>query len=91
MAHLKDFACKGAVKGAVYELIEGGTVKKSKEENLFRFKPVGQGVVDFDNVLAAADEARIEYLIVEQDDSYETPAIEAVRQSREFLKNTYGL
>ena len=91
MAHLKDFACKGAVKGTVYELIEGGTVKKSKEENLFRFKPVGQGVVDFDNVLAAADEARIEYLIVEQDDSYETPAIEAVRQSREFLKNTYGL
>ena len=91
MAHLKDFTCKGAVKGAVYELIEGGEVKKSREENLFRFKPVGQGVVDFDKVLAAAEEAGIDVLIVEQDQSYETPAIEAVRQSREFIKKTYGI
>ena len=90
-AHLKDFTCKGAVKGAVYELIDGGTVKKSREENLFTFKPVGQGVVDFDKVLAAAEEAGIEYLIVEQDRFYDTPALEAVRQSREFLKKTYGI
>lgn len=91
MAHLKDFVCKGVVKGAVYDLIEQGPTKKSKEENLFRFKPVGQGVVGFDNVLAAAEEAGIEYLIVEQDNSYETPALEAAKQSREFLKNTYGI
>jgi sugar phosphate isomerase/epimerase len=91
MAHLKDFTCKGAVKGAVYELIEGGEVKKSREENLFKFKPVGQGVVNFDNVLAAAEEVGIDVLIVEQDQSYETPAIEAVSQSRAFLKSTYGI
>lgn len=91
MAHLKDFTCNGAVKGAVYELIEGGVVKKSREENLFRFEPVGQGVVDFDKVLSAAEDAGIEYLIVEQDRFYETPALEAVRQSREFLKKTYGI
>lgn len=91
MVHLKDFTCKGAVKGAVYELIEGGEVKKSREENLFRFKPVGQGVVDFEKVLSAAEDAGIDVLIVEQDQSYETPAIEAVRQSREYLKNTFGV
>ena len=89
--HLKDFTCKGAVKGAVYELIENGKVTKSREENLFLFKPVGQGVVNFDNVLSAAEDAGIEYLIVEQDRTYDTPALEAVKQSREFLKNTYGI
>lgn len=91
MAHLKDFTCQGAVKGAVYELIEGGEVKKSKEENLFRFRPVGQGVVDFDKVFAAAEEVGIDVLIVEQDQSYEISSLEAVKQSREYLKNTYGL
>ena len=35
--------------------------------------------------------AGIEYLIVEQDRTYDTPALEAVKQSREFLKNTYGI
>ena len=91
MAHLKDFTCQGAVKGAVYELIEGGAVKKSREENLFRFRPVGQGVVDFDKVFAAAEEAGIDVLIVEQDQSYEISSIEAVKQSREYIKNTYGI
>lgn len=91
MAHLKDFTCQGAVKGAVYELIEGGQVKKSREENLFKFKPVGQGVVNFDKVLAAAEEVGIDVLIVEQDQSYETPALEAVKQSRNYLKETYGI
>lgn len=91
MAHLKDFTCQGAVKGAVYELIEGGTVKKSKEENLFRFRSVGDGVVDFEKVLAAAEEADIDVLIVEQDQSYEIPALDAVKKSREYLKSTFGL
>ena len=91
MVHLKDFSCKGAVKGAVYELIEGGEVKKSKEENLFRFRPVGQGVVDFDKVLAAAEKAGIDTVIVEQDQSYELSSLEAVKQSREYLKNTYNI
>lgn len=91
MAHLKDFTCKGAVKGAVYELIEGGTVNKSKEENLFRFQSVGDGVVNFEKVLAAAEDAGIDVLIVEQDQSYETPALEAVKKSREYLKSTFGL
>ncbi len=91
MAHLKDFTCQGAVKGAVYELIEGGAVKKSKEENLFRFQSVGYGVVDFDKVLAAAEDAGIDALIVEQDQSYETPALEAVKKSRNYLKETFGI
>ena len=47
--------------------------------------------MDFDKVLAAAEEVGIDVLIVEQDQSYETPAIEAVSQSRAFLKSTYGI
>lgn len=90
LAHLKDFTCKGAVKGAVYDLIEGGE-KKSREENAFRFQSVGDGVVDFDKVLAACEEAGIEYVIVEQDQSYDTGSLDAVSKSRKYLKDTYGL
>ncbi len=91
MAHLKDFTCKGAAKGAVYELIEGGEVKKSKEENLFRFRSVGDGVVDFASVLSACEDVGIDYVIVEQDQSYETSCLDAVKKSREYLKETFGI
>ncbi len=91
MAHLKDFSCKGAVKGAVYELIDNGSVKKSRDENLFRFHSVGDGVVDFGSVLTACEEVGIECVIVEQDQSYETPCLEAVKKSRIYLKETFGI
>lgn len=90
IAHLKDFTCKGAAKGAVYDLIEGGG-EKSKEENDFRFRSVGDGVVDFDKVLAACEDAGIEYVIVEQDQSYEVSSLDAVAKSRKYLKDTYGI
>ena len=91
MTHLKDFTCKGAVKGAVYDLIENGSVKKSRDENLFRFRSVGDGVVDFASVLAACEDAGVDYVIVEQDQSYETPCLEAVKKSRIYLKETFGI
>ncbi len=89
--HIKDFTAKGAVKGAVYDLIEGGGAAKTKDENLFRYQPIGQGVVNFDKVIAACEEVGVDCLIVEQDDSYETPCLEAARQSREYLKKTYNI
>ena len=88
--HLKDFTCKKLANGPAYALIdaEGNPVDApSKEDNEFRFRPVGQGMQDFPAILAAAEKAGTEYLIVEQDDTYEVPSLEAVRQSREYLKS----
>ena len=87
--HLKDFTCKKLANGPAYALIdaEGNPIKAaSKEENEFRFRPVGQGMQDFPAILAAAEKAGTEYIIVEQDQTYELPSLEAVRQSREYLK-----
>lgn len=87
--HLKDFTCKKLANGPAYALIdaEGNPIKAaSREENEFRFRPVGQGMQDFPAILAAAEKAGTEYIIVEQDQTYELPSLEAVRESREYLK-----
>ncbi len=93
--HLKDFTCKTLASGPVYDLISGdGTVDKTKalsrEDNEFKFMPVGYGLQDFPAILAAAEKAGTEYVIVEQDSSVDRPALEAVKMSREYLK-TLGL
>ena len=90
-AHLKDFTCKGAVKGEIYDPAKNDAIGKTRSENLFRYMPVGSGVVDFDKVLSACEDAGIEAVIVEQDESYEISCLEAARQSREYLKKHYGI
>ncbi len=91
--HLKDFVCKKLGGGPVYALIDedGNEIKNaSKEDNGFKFTPVGSGIQDWNAILTAADEAGVEYVIVEQDDSYEMCSLEAAKMSRDYLK-TLGL
>ena len=87
--HLKDFTCKKLASGPVYALIddEGNEIKNDKDDNGFRFCPLGKGMQDFPAILDAAEKCGIDYVIVEQDQSYETPALEAARISREYLKS----
>lgn len=90
IVHLKDFTCNAFAGGPVYALIddEGKEGKKaSKEDNGFMFKPVGSGIQDFPSIIAAAEKAGAEYVIVEQDQSEERPAIEAAEMSRKYLKS----
>ena len=87
--HLKDFTCKKLAAGPAYALIDadGNPIAPvSKEDNAFRFAPLGQGMQDFSAILAAAEEAGTEYVIVEQDETYELPSLEAARQSRDYLR-----
>ncbi len=91
--HLKDFTCKQLANGPAYALIDadGNPIPTpSKADNEFRFKPLGQGMQDFPAILAAAEEAGTEYVIVEQDNPHELSSLEAARQSREYLR-TLGL
>lgn len=89
VVHLKDFSCKALGAGPNYALIDenGNEIKpKSREENEFKFQPLGQGRQDMPAILEACDKAATEYIIVEQDQSLERPALEAVRMSREYLR-----
>lgn len=91
--HLKDFTCKNFASGPAYALIDktGAEQKtETKEDNEFRFRPLGQGVQDFPSILKAAEEAGTEYVIVEQDNWYDIPSLEAAKQSREYLR-TLGI
>ena len=91
--HLKDFDCENLASGPVYALIDetGAAKGGSKKENGFKFKPLGMGRQNFAEILAAAEEVGIEYVIVEQDQSYEQSSLEAVAQSRKYLKDTFGI
>ncbi len=93
VVHLKDFVCTNFDMGAVYALIddegkEGDTDKpQSRDEAGFMFKPVGHGLQDIPAILKASEEAGADYVIVEQDQSPERPAMESAKMSREYLKS----
>ncbi|MBQ2915252.1 MAG: sugar phosphate isomerase/epimerase [Clostridia bacterium] len=84
VVHLKDFV--GGKSENMYELIGTDTAKAETKEE-FAFRPVGQGVQDFKSITAAAVECGAEWMIVEQDNTYEIPSVEAAKMSREYLKS----
>lgn len=91
--HLKDFVCKNLGSGPVYALIDadGKEGKKaSREDNGFQYRPLGTGLQDFPAILAAAEKVGTEYVVVEQDQSPDQPALVSAKQSREYLR-TLGL
>ncbi len=84
--HFKDFTCKALGGGPVYELIGVDKEADKKEEGDFEFRPLGKGIQDFDAMLEALEDTDVKYVIVEQDDCYDTPPLEAIKISREFLR-----
>ena len=84
VVHLKDFYKEGKPAN-MYELI-GIETEKKEETGKFEFRPVGHGMQDIPPVLDAALEAGSKWVVVEQDQSYDTPALEAVKMSRDYLK-----
>ncbi|MBQ9084117.1 MAG: sugar phosphate isomerase/epimerase [Clostridia bacterium] len=93
IVHLKDFVCKALGGGPVYDLIDtnGKGLGGSREDNGFEFRPLGQGIQNFAEILKACEECGTETVIVEQDQVYGMTELEAARISREYLKNTFGI
>jgi sugar phosphate isomerase/epimerase len=90
VVHLKDFTASNLNAGPVYDLIDNsGNVGKptSREEAGFQFRPVGHGIQDFPAILAAAEDAGAEYVVVEQDQSVDRPGMEAAKMGREYLRS----
>lgn len=94
VVHLKDFTCKEFASGPVYALIDNSgkenKAEKSKEENEFKFRHLGSGLQNFEEILAAAEKGGAEYVIVEQDQWYDQDSLEQAQKSRDYLK-TLGL
>jgi len=54
-----------------------------------RFAPVGTGLLDWLNIFLAASAAHVQWIIVEQDDCYETSPLDAIRTSFKNLQGMY--
>ena len=86
VVHLKDFhGSKG--NGPLYKLI-GIDDETEAVESTFEFRPVGYGVQDWKKIVAAAEKAGAEWVVVEQDSpSMKKSPLECVQMSINYLKN----
>ena len=85
IVHLKDFSgSKG--NGPLYKLI--GIEEEAQETtSTFEFRPVGSGVQDWKKIIASAEKAGAEWVIVEQDDpSMGKTPMECAEMSINYLK-----
>ena len=85
VVHLKDF--EGGKSDSMYELIGIDKKADTSATNTFKFRPVGTGKQNFPAILEAAVESGAKYVIVEQDQTYDIPCLEAAKMSREYLKS----
>ena len=83
--HLKDFV--GEKSEDMYELI--GIEKKAPARPAnFAFRPVGYGKQDFPTILAAAEKAGVQWIVVEQDQpTPENSPMECAEMSRRYLES----
>jgi len=88
VVHLKDFKKSGDKLGKLYDLIGiDDEAQAEEEEDTFSFMPVGHGVQDMPEILAACEDAGAQWVVVEQDSPAKgnTP-VNSVTLSREYLK-----
>lgn len=82
LVHLKDYS--GKKTGKVYGLI--GIEDRGETDGAFEYRALGHGVQDMKAIVKAAEEAEVEWMIVEQDEP--TPGmtrLECAELSREWL------
>ena len=87
IVHLKDFV--GSRGGAQpYALIkaDGSDDGKNSDSTAFEFRPVGHGCQNVPAIVEAGLEAGAFCFVVEQDQWYDRPALEAAKMSIETLK-----
>ena len=71
----------------MYELIGIDKKAPARPAN-FAFRPVGYGKQDFPTILAAAEKAGVQWVVVEQDNpTEENTPLECAEMSRNYLKS----
>lgn len=84
IVHFKDFY--GEKSDDMYDLI-GIEKKAPRRPGNFEFRPLGSGLQNFPEILAAACDAGAEWIVVEQDNpSMNLSPIECAKKSIEYLK-----
>lgn len=93
VVHLKDFSSSKLGFDRPFALIDadGNDIRSEKSKSDFRLVPLGQGRNDMAPILAACEEVDVQLVVVEQDFFFDIEPLEAMRQSREYLKNTFGI
>ena len=87
VVHLKDFAGQKG-NGPLYKLIGIEEEETDASENTFEFRPVGSGCQDWKKIIASAEKAGAQWLVVEQDDpSMQKTPMECAEMSINYLKN----
>lgn len=87
VVHFKDFKCEKLGGGPVYELIGKVDTKQQREDNGFKFRPVGEGMQNWDEIISACNDVDADIVIVEQDSCYDEDSLNCITRSREFLKS----
>ena len=90
LIHVKDFRVAPMPEEAV-KRSEAGEMDMKEFYGIFlslaQFAEVGQGNMNWPALLPAAEEAGAEYFLIEQDDTYGRDPIDAIRDSREYLRS----
>ena len=77
--HLKDFSCHASY--------QNGNLGNGLPEG-FEIRPVGYGKQNFPEILAAAEKAGVQWVVVEQDQpTKENTPLECAKMSRHYLKS----
>lgn len=86
--HLKDFV--GHKSENMYALIGIDEDKNKEESTTFEFRPVGHGVQNFAEILAAAKGAGTKWVVVEQDEpTLGKSRLECAQMSINYLKHNF--
>ena len=90
LIHVKDFRVAPMPEDAV-KRFDAGEMDMKEFYGIFlslaQFAEVGQGNMNWPALLPAAEEAGAEYFLIEQDDTYGRDPIDAIRDSREYLRS----
>ena len=84
IVHLKDFTANKILSYRNTDYNESNP-RPSYEETGFCYRPIGSGIQDIPSVLAAAEAAGADTVIVEQDRSADITPLEAAAASRAYL------
>lgn len=90
VVHFKDFVCSNNAHGPVYALIDNEgkeTAKGSGTNNDFKFKPVGEGVQNWLELIKASESNGAKYVITEQDQWYDEDSMDCAARARAYLKS----
>lgn len=85
VVHLKDFVKEGKPSN-LYQLIGAQTEETIDNGGFFQFRAVGSGQQDWQTILDAVVDAGANWVIVEQDESYESSSMDCARESRTYLR-----